>query len=436
MLGRLRITLVSLNVSEAICQNYSLAIEYLRLYACKDRDVARRVSFTTLNLPVSGERAGLFWRIARSRPHVVAFSCAVWNMRKVLKLAVLVRRWMPWVKIVFGGQEVTNSQIDYMELCPAADVLVDGEGEETFLELVRTWLRNGRKAPLNDVTGIRWRRNGSVEINPHRPLLEDLDSIPSPYLAEAIVPRNDHHLGMMIETSRGCRFRCSFCFEGSKYRSVRMFSLERLDRELAMARRHDIRTFHILDPILGNCDPERLRGINKILKKHLKDVPDYQISVEIYAELLNPEMVEQLDAFTSYDVGLQSTNRQALKAIRRYFNEPKFVRGVRLLQQSGHKVNIYLILGIPGETYYSFWRGVRFVLDLEPTNAFFNHLLVLNGSRLRRESEDLGLKFSPQPPYTALESPGFSARELRRASILSNSLMREYNVTLAGMYQK
>lgn len=426
----LRITLVSLNVATESCRNYSLALEYLRLYARQDPELARRTAIATLNLNAGDRTVRQLFAILATRPRVVGFSCAIWNIQKVIKLARRIGKIAPWIRIVLGGQEVTRSQVDYLEKCPEVDVIVDGEGEATFADLIRAWLTRGLRAPLNDVPGIRWRPNGSTAATSPRPPIEPLDSIPSPYLDGAVRVRNDHHLGMMVETSRGCRFNCTFCFEGTKYKRVRYFSLDRFDREIRQGAKNGITYYHILDPILGNCDTDRLTRINEILRAHLSPMPEYRVSVEIYAELIKPEMVDSLDAFTTFDVGLQSINPVALKNIRRYFNRDKFVRGVRLLQSLGRTVNIYLIVGIPGETYCSFWSGVRFALAQKPDYVFFNHLLVLNGTRLREDAESLGLRFKSNPSYKAIETRELPRRSLQRAVLLSHSLMREYNVTI------
>lgn len=432
MFGKFRITLVSLNVDHKTCKNYSLAIQYLRLYAMCDPEIARRATFTTLDLNCA---RGSFWRILLTRPDIVGFSCSIWNITQVLEQCRRLKKYLPRVKIVLGGQEVTNSQVDFMAECPQIDVLVDGEGEDTFRDLILTWLQWGREASLEAVAGIRWRRRNLVVTNQPRPLIEDLDTIPSPYLAGCLIPKNEHHLGMMIETSRGCPFHCTFCFEGSKYPSVRNFPLARIEREIAWAISRGIRHFHILDPILANCNLQRLQKIQEILSRHMSACSKYRISVEIYAELIKPEILPSLAPFTIFDVGLQTIQPQALKNIRRYYDKDKFERGVNLLKTLNRRINIYLILGIPGETYYSFWIGIRYVLALKPAGVFFNHLLVLNGTDLRRNSKTLGLRFQPQPRYRVIETPSLPQRSLLRASVLSSSLMNEYNMKLTGSRQ-
>jgi radical SAM superfamily enzyme YgiQ (UPF0313 family) len=67
------------------------------------------------------------------------------------------------------------------------DVVINGEGEITFCELLSYYLGKGR---IEEIKGISYRLNGQVIENPERPPIEDLSEIPSPYLEGILTPRD------------------------------------------------------------------------------------------------------------------------------------------------------------------------------------------------------------------------------------------------------
>ena len=421
-----RVALVSINLPK----NYNLAIEYLRAFAQTDPELAARVAIHTLNLPRHLNKYLLLARISLWRPRVVGFSCYVWNINKTLEVASLVKRWLPWTRVVLGGQEVTLRQAEFLERYPFVDVVVNGEGEETFVDLLKHWV-NDPHGSLAGVPGLLCRENGGVTATPERPLMDDLDRIPSPYLADRIPVRQNYHLGMMLEAYRGCRFRCSFCFEGKKYRRIRSFSLERLEREANHLFARGARLFHIMDPILGNQKAGNLAILQRIFQR-LQDQAACDISVEVFGDLLNEKNIDYLMPFTIFDVGLQSTNPTVLKNIRRTYNREKFVRGADLLKKLNRQVNLYLIMGLPGETVETYLAGIRFIVGLDPRFIFLNRLCVLSGTELRERAAEFGLRYDSRPPYLIEATPDMTADDIRRLELFGNALMAEHNLKIGN----
>jgi radical SAM superfamily enzyme YgiQ (UPF0313 family) len=419
-----RVALVSLNLPH----HYNLAIEYLRAYALDDPELAGRVAIHTLNLPRRLNKHLLLARISLLRPHVVGFSCYVWSIRKSLELARLVKRYFPWIRVVLGGQEVTLRQVEFLENYPFVDVVVNGEGEETFTDLLKHWVKDPQGS-LAGVPGLLYREKGVVAATADRPLIEDLDRIPSPYLADRIPVQKGYRLGMMLEAYRGCRFRCSFCFEGKKYRRLRSFSLDRLEREANHLFARGARLFHIMDPILGNQEPKNLAILHRIFMR-LQDQERCDISVEVFGDLLNEQNIHYLEPFTIFDVGLQSINPTVLKNIRRNYHQKKFLHGVALLKKFNRQVNLYLIMGLPAETVDSYLEGIRFVVGVDPSYLFLNRLCVLSGTELRERAEEFGLRHDPEPPYFILETPDMTADDIRRLELFSSALTAEHNLKI------
>lgn len=422
--AQLRVVLASLNLP----LNYNLAIEYLRLYALDRASLEGKVRIHLINANRTVSKLFMLLWILLFRPHVVGFSCYVWNIQRTLAVAQLVKKFRPKAYVVFGGQEVTFSNVDFLAKYPFIDIVVEGEGEETFSDLL-TQMVNNNDISYSNIPGIAYRTNSTIQKNAERALIKDLDRIGSPYLSGRIPGEEGYRLGMMLEICRGCRYRCAFCFEGKKYRDVRSFSIDRIEQEVNLLFARGKRRFHIMDPIIGNHDTATTLALQRIFQR-IQDIDHCDVSVEIFAELLNEENIDWLKAFTIFDVGLQSIHPPVLRNIRRAFHRQKFITGMGLLKQLDHQVNLYLIMGLPGETLFTYLDGIRFASSLDPSYLFLNPLCVLNGTELRERAIEFGLIYSPEPPYNIIETPDMSQDEIRRLRVFSEMLIAEHNLKI------
>jgi len=117
-------------------------------------------------------------RIESSSPDVVASSSlATCNTYVVLRTLETAKRVNPSILTVTGGQHFTATTQESLEAYPEIDVIVRGEGEKTFTELV---LNADKKSTFPKVDGISFRHEGKIIHNPPRSLIEDLEQLPYP----------------------------------------------------------------------------------------------------------------------------------------------------------------------------------------------------------------------------------------------------------------
>ncbi|MEW6003060.1 MAG: cobalamin-dependent protein, partial [Nitrospirota bacterium] len=207
-MGRKKIILLSFNWAN----HFSLASGYLKAYALKDRFVHDNASMEIIDFDTEILNVQqVVYYLLQNKPDIIGFSCYCWNMNKVLDTARIFKTISPETKIILGGPEVGPVGSKYLKENPFVDVVVKGEGEETFAELLKYYLGEGT---LREIKGICYRANGDVLENPDRPPIEDLGEIPSPYLEGILVPKDRV---TYIETYRGCIFRCHYCFEGKNF---------------------------------------------------------------------------------------------------------------------------------------------------------------------------------------------------------------------------
>lgn len=160
--------------------------------------------------------------LASFRPQIVGTTGYTTDVPRMLQICSEVKAFNPNITTVAGGHHVTVAPEDFDT--ESVDVLVLGEGETTFPDLVSCL---EAKDSLDKVAGIRYRHEGRQADTLPRPLAKDLDSFPLPARHLTDHYRKDYHFHFwdnpyVVESARGCPFRCSFCsvwvFNQGRYR--------------------------------------------------------------------------------------------------------------------------------------------------------------------------------------------------------------------------
>jgi len=417
-----RVILVSFNWAN----HFSIALGYLKTYAQKDKYILKntQIEITDFDTEIHDVRQVVYY-LSQNKPDILGFSCFCWNISKVLETARVVKTIFPHIKIILGGPEVGPISTKYLEENPFIDVVVKGEGEITFAELLKHYLGKGR---LEGIEGISYRIDGQVFENPDRPLIEDLNEIPSPYLEGILIPRDRV---TYIETFRGCIFKCGYCFEGKNFPRPRFFPEDRIKREIEFIMSNpEIKSFHFIDSIF-NLKKERLEKIVGILSAANRFNTELR-TVEIIAEFVDEETVALFKKANvkSVETGPQTVNKDTLKNVNRYYDEEKFKKAVRLLEDNGIEVLTDLIIGLPGDNFFKFVKSVKTLIEMKPTTIIFSILHVLPGTALYEQSQTFGLKFDDKAPHLVLDTPTFPYEEIDKAVVMAYSLDKEYNIKL------
>ncbi len=415
-----RVILISYNWAK----HFSLALGYLKSYAFKDDFIRKNIEieiidFDTEELSVQQ----VVYYILQNRPDIIGFSCYCWNIRKVLDTARIIKTLDPKIVIILGGPEVGPISTKYLTENKYIDIVVKGEGEHTFSELLNHYL--GKK-PIEEIKGIGYRVGNKIIETPERPPIENLGEIPSPYLEGIINPRDKV---TYIETYRGCIFRCHYCFEGKNLPKLRFFPDERIKKEIEYIMSFpDIRSFHFVDTIF-NFRKDRLKQLVEIISKANKRGIELR-TVEIIAEFVDEETVDLFKKanIKSVETGPQTVNSDTLKNVNRYYNEEKYKKAVRLMEENGIEVIADLIIGLPGDSFFKFFKSARTIMDIKPSSIVFSILHVLPGTVLYEKSDEFGIKFDEAAPHLILDVPNFPFEDIDKAVIMAYSLDKEYNV--------
>ena len=359
----------------------------------------------------------------KQRPDIVAFSCYIWNITNTLTICESLKIINPDIKIILGGPEVSFDGEELLKKHEYIDFIVYGEGEETFKELIISIIDADND--YKKIKGLIYREGEKIMVNEPRPLIQNLDIIPSPY--DYMTKELENKI-VYFESSRGCPFNCKFCLS-STIKGVRFFSLDRVKSDLEKLIDGKVRQVKFVDRTF-NTNKEYAMEIMKFIID--KNPENMNFHFEVTAHLVDDEMLEFLkdvkEGLFQFEIGVQSTNPKTIEAIGRTTNFEKLKRVTKTIMGYGNiHQHLDLIAGLPYEDYTSFKTSFNDVYVLRPEKLQLGFLKLLKGSDLRCEKDLYGLKFLDKPPYEVLETNHISYDEMLRLKIIEDLLEKYGN---------
>jgi len=355
--------------------------------------------------------------ICRNIPDMIGFSTYLWNRHIVLETCRIIKGKFPRVKLFAGGPEATALPLMLLDSAPF-DFVIKGEGEIVLTEVMNRLVSGDT---LKDIPGVFLK---GAKLNPgkdQQPVM-DINSLHSPFLTGTIDPCR--YSGLLWELSRGCPFKCGFCFESRGVAGVRQISLERIRKELELFEEKKVNQVFVLDPTF-NSDIKRAK---KILRMILKTAPLIHFTFEIRAEFIDSEIAGLFaGVHCSLQVGLQSAADEVLANVNRTIDTVKYAEKIALLNQAGAIFGLDLIYGLPGDTPDRFKESLNYALSLQPNHLDIFPLAVIPGTALYDNAESFSLNFLQDAPYTLISSPGFSESGMAQVEYLKNACEIFYN---------
>lgn len=343
--------------------------------------------------------------ILSEQPDMIGFSTYLWNRDRVIKIAGELKKRAPEISLFAGGAEASAMPEALLKAAPF-DFVIKGEGETALTETIRRLVKN---EPITEtiIQGLP---------------VKELETLPSPFLTGTI-PLEKYD-GVLWELSRGCPFKCDFCFESRGVAGIRRFSFERIKKELELFEERKVTQVFVLDPTF-NQYRERAK---KILRMIIDIAPAIHFTFEVRTEFLDREMAKLFGSINcGLQIGLQSSNSAVLANVNRLFNPAKFKEKIALLTQENATFGLDLICGLPGDNLDGFKKSLDFAVTLQPNNLDIFPLSVLPGTVLFEKAQSFGLNYMPDAPYTVLSSPAFSENDMAQAAKLTNACNIFYN---------
>ncbi len=365
------------------------------------------------------------------KPQVIAFSCYIWNIEYVYRLAAELKKLLPQTDIWLGGPEVSFNAETVLRKNQFICGVMIGEGEQTFYEVCKQYenVCSGQ-AKQPDFAKIRQlcfrqqeNNTESIMTTPCREPL-DMDSLPFVYQDMGAFKNKI----IYYESSRGCPFGCSYCLS-SVERFVRFRSLPLVFQELQIFLDAKVPQVKFVDRTF-NCNYERTLKLLKFIREHDNGITNFHF--EVAADLLNEEELQELAAMreglVQLEIGVQSTNPDTIKEIDRTMNLEKLKLAVNYvnLAENVHQ-HLDLIAGLPFEDMKSFQKSFNEVYALKPEQLQLGFLKVLKGSKMYRKAKDYGIAYTENPPYEVLYTKWLTYDDVLELKSVEDMVENYYN---------
>ena len=399
----------------------NLAVYNLRAYA---EDYRKNIVLKEYT--INQQKDEILRDIYLEKPDVICFSCYIWNISFVKEIAEDLKKILPDSVFWAGGPEVSFDAEDFLKKNPGFFGVMVGEGEETFRELCRFYV--DKKGSLEEISGIAFGFGEKIRHNGWREIM-DLSNVPFAY-EDMEDFRNKI---VYYESSRGCPFSCSYCLS-SVDKKLRFRNLDLVKKELQFFIDRKVPQVKFVDRTF-NCKHSHAMEIWKYILEHDNGITNFHF--EISADLLKEEELSLMEkmrpGLIQLEIGVQSTNPETIKAIRRTMDFKKLSEIVDRIHcfENIHQ-HLDLIAGLPYENYESFQNSFNQVYALKPEQLQLGFLKVLKGSLMKEMAEEYGIIHKEKEPYEVLSTKWLSYGEILKLKTVESMVEVYYN---SGQFQ-
>lgn len=427
---------------------YSLKAYADKYYPDRPDGCTLEIAEYTINQPLNAILADLY----QKRPRMAAFSCYIWNWNMIQDLLAELPKLLPDTALWLGGPEVSFHAEKLMRDFPQLTGIMIGEGEETFLELLRYYREH--VITLQDIKGIVCKEGFTGARN-----LTDINKLPFIYNPALSSPRTTIYKPALsspgtncesaelhtsesqtdsldtfknrivyYESQRGCPFQCAYCLS-SIDRKVRLRDIETVKSELQYFLDHKVPQVKFIDRTF-NCKEQHALTIWNYLLENDNGITNFHF--EIAADLLTNRQLEVMrnmrPGLIQLEIGVQSTNDTTLRAINRHMNIDALRRTVAAIHrfQNIHQ-HLDLIAGLPYEDYDSFVNSFNEVYAMAPNQLQLGFLKVLKGSPLEQCADQYGIVYGSKPPYEVLYTRWLSFDDILKLKGVEEMVEMYYN---------
>ena len=359
------------------------------------------------------------------QPDVVCFSCYIWNISFVRELVPDLKKILPQVEFWAGGPEVSYDAVEFLKKNPAFFGVMVGEGEETFHELAGYYIER-KPETLSEIRGVAFRDENKDRNIVHTGWRELMDLSKVPFAYSNLTEFKNRII--YYESSRGCPFSCSYCLS-SIDKKLRFRDIELVKKELQFFIDNKVPQVKFVDRTF-NCKHDHAMEIWRYITEHDNGITNFHF--EISADLLRAEelalMKTMRPGLIQLEIGVQSTNPQTIKAIRRTMDFEKLKRIVEQIHSFGNiHQHLDLIAGLPYEGYDSFHKSFCDVYTLHPEQFQLGFLKVLKGSHMMEMTGEYQILYKDREPYEVLSTAWLTYEEILRLKMVESMVEVYYN---------
>lgn len=358
-------------------------------------------------------KENIFLTICRENPKIVGFSLIFQRMLyEFADLINYLRDRGITTHFTIGGHFPSIEFRGTLQAIPALDSVIRGEGEETLLELF-----NYLDQPnlWGQIRGLVYRRDGEIVINPPRPLIQNLDTLPYPVRSDQVVTHRG--LGICsILASRGCYYNCSFCSihqfysesPGPKRRSRSPINVVEEMKQLFHER--NIRIFIFEDDDFAMKTRIHQQWIEdfvrELKKKNISDQILWRISCRV--DDVNSELLKKMMevGLMSVYIGIESGNNQGLTTYNKHYTVNDIYKAIDILQDLKLPFEFGFMILNPNSTFATIKEDINFLKEISRRGeaiVHFTKMVPYAGTpiahKLKKEGKLIGTIDSPDYTY-------------------------------------
>lgn len=308
-------------------------------------------------------------RIKKFNPDLVGFSCLSVEANITYKIARIAKEINSKCITILGGPHAMFFY-DYALKEFSIDLVVIGEGETTFLELIQKLQKD---EPIDNVKGIAFKKEDKIILTPPRELIENLDNLPFPawdminFKQYSKVPTMNVYYSAIpvavIFTSRGCPFHCAYCHKifGKRFRPR---SPENVIAEIELlTQKYGVKEIHIIDDIF-NLDLARAKRIcDLIIEKGIKVKIAFPNALR--GDIIDRELIHKLKQAGCYSLAyaVETASPRIQKLINKNLNLEKVRQAINWTFEEKINTYGYFMLGFPGETREEIEKTIKWACN-------------------------------------------------------------------------
>ena len=410
----MKILWLDLNSSYA---HSSLALPALHAQVKENTDIQWEIVSATIN-----ENVGMIVdEIYRHQPDIIAATCWLFNHEPLMHITSRVKALLPHACLILGGPEFLGENESFLRKNPFVDCVFRGEGEEGFRHWLKVWNQPEKWAGITGLCYLdanqQYHDNGLARVLA-------FDQLVSPEESEYF---NWSKPFVQLETTRGCFNTCAFCVSGGE-KPVRTLSIGAIRQRLKMIHQHGIKNVRVLDRTF-NFNARRAK---ELIQLFLEFHPHIRFHLEIHPALLSEELKTELqqlpEGLLHLEAGIQSLREPVLEKCKRLGKLEQALEGLQFLcSLKNMETHADLIAGLPLYRLNEIFEDIQTLAEFQAGEIQLESLKLLPGTDMRRRAKELGIQYSPMPPYEVLQTNEITPGELQIARRLSRLLDAFYN---------
>ena len=384
-----------------------------------------------------------------SPPDILGMSNYLWNYNISLEFFRMMKEINPQTLLVWGGPNFPldfPSQKKFMDDHPEFDVYVPVRGEIGFTNIIQKMLDAGESfnkekflsEPIPDC--ISRNIDGKIQYAFANEQIKKLDEIPSPYTTGLMDKFFDGRLNPLIQTSRGCPFKCTFCADGTDMvNQVNKFSQDYIKDELLYIAKHVPKTVHSL--YIADLNFGMLPGDLETCQVIKGIKQNYNYPQQILASTGKNKKEQIIDAIKllegamSLTMSVQSMDQVVLQNIKRDNISVEHMMALApTIKETGLLTRAEVIVGLPGETYQTVLETIRKLVRAEMDDITCHSCELFYGAEMstpeERKKWNFQTKFRIVPRDFGVLSNGKKVCEYEEIVVGSNTLTLEESIDL------